>query len=87
VDNDVGKVVNDETARLRRSDDLPEVGMTVVEMVRDHEKRIHSVENAQLVMLTTTKTIKWMLGVTLGTSVLGVILMLASLADLIRIGR
>ncbi len=71
---------------LRRADDVPEVGLTLHEMVLRHDRDIRALQDTQLVMLTTTRTILRLLAVTLGTSVMGVILMLANLGDLLRIG-
>lgn len=71
--------MTDAPAGLRRSDDLPEVGMTVREMVLGHEKRLRAIEDWRVEM----RTIATILKLTFGVSLLGAAVGVLNLIDML----
>lgn len=78
--------VDDSATPRRRLDDAPvaEVGMTVKEMVTDHDKRIRSLEDWRLEMRTLNKLAVAILGTSVVGAAAGV---LALLNGIVALGR
>lgn len=70
--------MTDARQPFRRADDLPEVGMTVRDMVISHDVRIRSLEDWRLEM----KTVLRLLVAILGTSVIGAVIGVLNLIDM-----
>lgn len=65
--------MTDEPSRLSRPDDLPETGLTVRDMVLNHEVRLRAVEDWRVEMHTLATILKATFGVSLVGAAIGIL--------------
>jgi hypothetical protein len=69
---------------LRRADDIPETGLTVRDMVLNHEARLRAVEDWRVEMRTLAVILKATFGVSLVGAAIGIINLLDLVAHASR---